>query len=265
MKKSLFIMMLAIAGVALPSFAQQTLKVPFFKEFVKVKEGTIFRKAPNATSEKLVEECEGECWFQWSQSGENAYVTYVALNGENGNWYDVYVSDEWHGSENAYINKNSATKVQTIALAMPASDQYHIVQVSSGKYKDWYIQFLEEGMDTEPRLAFGVPIEGKILMLKQIRIYNSGGNTNKLEDVDDSYFKEYYGNIAFNFTNEFGNTFEFNLDKLAANNKVVEMLLDNFHNYKDYTALFFGVTEDKEWHCIPINKYNFKGNLFELK
>ena len=266
MKKTLCIMVLAIAGIAMPSMAQQTLKVPFFKELVKVKEGTALRKAPNASREKLIlVEEDFMNVFGWAKTGDNAPVTYAALNGESGDWYDVYVSDESWGAENAYVLKNAATKVQTKALTLPAQDYLNIAQVKSGKYKDWYIQFIGNDMDGLYQLAFGVPIEGKVLMLKHVRISNMEGSENKFVQEDMDFYKEEFGNMALSLSKEFGGEFDFSINKLSANTKVVEMLIDKFYSFKDYTAIFFGVVGDNDWHCIQINKDKFKGKLYEIK
>lgn len=266
MKKILFIMTLAIAGVTMSSMAQQTFEVPVIKEFVKVKTGTVFRKTPNASSDKLIRFCEGDgdfCYFKFAKSGDDVSVDYVAVNGVSGDWYDVYVSDELWGSENAYIPKNSATIVRTKPLSLPAQDYLHIAQIKTGKFKDWYIQFKEEGMN-EAELVFGIPVDGKVLMLKHMRVFNSGGEPNKLVQEND-FYKDQYGDYAFSFSSEFGDTFVFNLDKFVAKTDVVEKLLDNFYSMGDYYAIFFCENGSNNWNCIPINKEKFKGNLFELK
>lgn len=257
MKKRFMFLLMAMAGMALQSMGQIPFNVetPKYQKFVKVTaSGVNLRKAPNTNSPRLIfSEADDGCLdcgpsLVWSNKplkngDEAARASLLPVIGESGDWYHVhFFQDEYGGySENVYIMKKFCTDVALRPLSLPAPQYLNIVKVSSGKYKDLCIEWYYGEYDSE-NLRVGRFVNGMFIFAYGIQ-FSKNENSNQSEFVK-------WDNDAINLGKNLFDNETLNLNRLAANTQVLDLLMNNLGKMTKENTLYYGIAGDNVWHVL---------------
>ncbi len=178
MKKRFIFLLVAMIGMTLQSMGQTKVIVPRFQKFVMVDAGVNIRKAPSASSQRLIEYYNSEdeggessgVTVKWEEVKDRRYkpkavnAEAVPVIGEVGEWYKVYYSNgyDWGGesfSGIAYIAKKFCHDAEVTPVPFTPSRK-------TQKYKNYYIEVDDGGGDLV--LHLGKYVDGLLVRLQAV-------------------------------------------------------------------------------------------------
>lgn len=167
-----------MVGMALQGLGQTKVILPKFQKIVKVDAGVNIRKAPSASSQKLIEYYDPEneggessgVTVKWEEAKDRRYkpkavnADAVPVVGEVGDWYKVYYSNgyDWGGesfSGIAYIAKKFCHDAEVTPVQFTPSRK-------TQKYKNYFIETDNSGGDWV--LHLGKYVDGSLVRLQAI-------------------------------------------------------------------------------------------------
>jgi hypothetical protein len=263
MGKRLLFLLVAIVGITLQSMAQ-TNRIPKVQKFVKVTAtGVNFRQKPNVKSKKLGWYSEGDgSILAWLASNaklseyERINETILPVTGENGDWYQVYLSILWgeegdygYYGRTAYIMKKFCQEIAQRPLSLP-SPNLNVKMVQTGEYKG-YCFYLEENSMNKDCLFIGKKVGNIFVFDHFIHVWGNMGNY--YQESGAHFQKDVnYDFKRFIFDENVATDWTLDLGKLIAIPKVYTYLLRNLSQTTPTYRAFFGVEEDQDWHVIAI-------------